>query len=46
MEGVIEYKKIASEIRAVLLKYDLSVSDAIRLLDYAKETLLTTTKIK
>ena len=46
MEGVIDYKKITSEIRAVLLKYDLSVSDAIRMLDLTKEKILTTTCLK
>lgn len=42
----IDYKKIASELREVLLKYNLSVSDAMRMLDYTKEALLTTVKIK
>lgn len=46
MKETIDYKKITSELREVLLKYDLSVSDAIRMLEYTKETILTTVKVQ
>jgi hypothetical protein len=46
MKETIDYKKITSELREVLLKYDLSVSDAIRMLEYTKEAILTTVKVK
>lgn len=46
MKGTIDYKKITSELREVLLKYDLTVSDAIRMLEYTKEAILTTVKVK
>lgn len=46
MKETIDYKKITSELREVLLKYDLTVSDAIRMLEYTKEAILTTVKVK
>ena len=43
---LIDTKKITSELIDVLGKYDLAVSDAIRMLEMTKNKILVTTKIK
>ena len=42
----INTKKITSELMDVLGKYDLTVADAIMMLEMTKNKILTTTKIK
>lgn len=44
--GKIDAKKIAADLIKILKKENLSVSDALRILDITKQNILTATKLR